>query len=524
MKNKKKINLNKKILIPIIAVLVALIAIICVFVFIKGSVSEFSGKEENDTNAGISNGDKGYISSAQIIQTKTGTGPWDANDDPGNDSSEDNNIVRSFDQITWTVDLTMALKDGVAETGLIGGVINVELSIPEKLSNLVTWDVDSMTWADGTGKVSEDGRIFTGQYKLSDEIVTIPGKQALNFILKVENATNGMQIQPTFKVWLEGNETDSSSPNYEVVEVRTQEPITVSSKVGFNLKLVQASRETPKVSVDFGDGNGNVEGRMYGFGVVVQLYNKDTSKGLKGLEYPKGDVSFDVDMTFWKITNINDNMNMEDITSSVTPQLWNYKINIGDIYGRNNTVGEIANRNMHFGNYTSYDDSKMPYGMKRENSSRPEGEIYNSGKVMMAQNGGKLNVNISDYEINGIFPKYNDYYISSTTVQYGDNIGCFSDIFFQIFIPTNLESSDEILYGLEVQDNNMTISSESGEVVTEQERTNDDYVALQHVNELEGNYYQGISLTDINNNAFNNDPEVSNQRKGKSRNWTRIYC
>ena len=40
------------------------------------------------------------ISSSQIIQTKTGTGPFDENDDPGNDSSEDNNIVRSFDQVT----------------------------------------------------------------------------------------------------------------------------------------------------------------------------------------------------------------------------------------------------------------------------------------------------------------------------------------------------------------------------------------------------------------------------------------
>ena len=27
------------------------------------------------------------ISSAQIIQTKTGTGPWHENDEPGNDSS-----------------------------------------------------------------------------------------------------------------------------------------------------------------------------------------------------------------------------------------------------------------------------------------------------------------------------------------------------------------------------------------------------------------------------------------------------
>ena len=52
------------------------------------------------------------ISSAQIIQTKTGTGPWDENDEPGNDSSEENDIVRSFDQVTWTIENTMTITDG----------------------------------------------------------------------------------------------------------------------------------------------------------------------------------------------------------------------------------------------------------------------------------------------------------------------------------------------------------------------------------------------------------------------------
>ena len=42
-------------------------------------------------------GKNSKITSATIIQRKTGTGPWDDNDDVGNDTSEDNDIVRSFD-------------------------------------------------------------------------------------------------------------------------------------------------------------------------------------------------------------------------------------------------------------------------------------------------------------------------------------------------------------------------------------------------------------------------------------------
>ena len=122
-------NLNKKILISV-GILVAIMILLGVFALIfsinnKENESLGSGNEEYNAGGTI-NGDKGYISSAQIIQTKTGTGPWDANDEPGNDSSEDNNIVRSFDQVTWTIDLTMTLKSGIAESNLTGGIIKVK--------------------------------------------------------------------------------------------------------------------------------------------------------------------------------------------------------------------------------------------------------------------------------------------------------------------------------------------------------------------------------------------------------------
>ena len=64
------------------------------------------------------NGDLGYISSIDTKEVKTGTGPFDKDDEPGNDSSEDNDIVRSFDQITWTFQLNFALKEPDSGTSL----------------------------------------------------------------------------------------------------------------------------------------------------------------------------------------------------------------------------------------------------------------------------------------------------------------------------------------------------------------------------------------------------------------------
>ena len=37
---------------------------------------------------------------------------------------------------------------------------------------------------------------------------------------------------------------------------------------------------------------------MYGYSFIVQLYNNDKEKGMKGIEFPKGDITFDIDLKF----------------------------------------------------------------------------------------------------------------------------------------------------------------------------------------------------------------------------------
>ena len=83
--------------------------------------NSLNGEEQNEADlqtARSINGDLGYISSIDTKEVKTGTGPFDENDEPGNDSSENNDIVRSFDQITWTYNLTFKLKDADSGTSL----------------------------------------------------------------------------------------------------------------------------------------------------------------------------------------------------------------------------------------------------------------------------------------------------------------------------------------------------------------------------------------------------------------------
>ena len=108
------------------------------------------------------------ISSSVVTQTKTGTGPFDENDDPGNDSSEDNNVVRSFDQVTWTIENTMILNNSETDS-YTGGRIYFEATLPDVFtSETVKWDLDSMAWIENA-KVSSNGLTLTGYYQLGTE-------------------------------------------------------------------------------------------------------------------------------------------------------------------------------------------------------------------------------------------------------------------------------------------------------------------------------------------------------------------
>ena len=479
-KNEKKISFNKKLVIVVLAVLAVLVAIICVLAT-KSDVFNLSGKEDTEENAGVTNGDKGYISSAQIIQTKTGTGPWDADDEPGNDSSEDNNIVRSFDQVTWTVDLTMALKSGVADSGLTGGIINVEVTLPEACADVMKWDLDSMQWIEN-GKVSSDGRTLTGQYSMSETDTTIPGKQTLVFVLGVEGAGNKTEIIPTFTFDLEGNEEN------EKVTI-TGEKIIVSAKGKYNIQLHRNDKLSSKTSVDH--GKGKTEGRMYGYSFAVQLFNDNESKGLKGVEYPKGQISFDIDLKLERSTFESEEL--EDITNECTPILWQYNTN-----NWNNVSGKIANREFYReSTYFNYDYG-LPLGIFKEQ----EYSTYNSGNINIRQDNNKLKVTINGYGFNGIFPHYDSAWKEAYTEGnrnkiYAENIGTFSVGYMQIFVPDNDASTiRDRNYYLTVTDNNMKIISSNDEEINSQIDSSDDSSKVQHVLYNPGSYSQSLQVYD----------------------------
>ena len=273
--------------------------IVIMFLFVI-NINKVNGAEELPD-------DGGRISSSQVIQTKTGTGPFDENDEPGNDSSEDNNIVRSFDQVTWTIENTMVLNGNEADS-YSGGRIYFEAVLPDVFtSETAKWDLDSMAWIENA-QVSSDGLTLTGYYQMGTENITVPGKQTLVFVAKILGAANGIEFEPEIKLWLNGN----SEENYKTVNM---EKITVSAAPSYNIRFVRNNNLQNLVNDIEINGNIYEKVRVYGYSVTLQLYNSEVSKGMKGIEYPQGDITFDVNM---QLNRSDFNGNLEDITQYCT--------------------------------------------------------------------------------------------------------------------------------------------------------------------------------------------------------------
>ena len=426
--------------------------------------------------------DGAKISSAQIIQTKTGTGPWDEDDSPGNDSSEENDVVRSFDQVTWTIENTFALNSNDASS-YQGGKLYFEVKLPSDKFNSETakWDLSSMAWVENA-QLSSDKMTLTGCYTLNPDAITIPGKQTVVFVASILGAPNGTEFQPEFKLWLNGN---SDEEKYTV----QSKNITISAAANYNIRFVRNTNENNRaLGLDY---NGTTyDGRIYGYVFTLQLYNTNTSKGLKGIEQPQGDITFDVDLKLER--KAHQSSEIIDITELTTPLLWNYKINFGS--------AKISGRRMNFGAAGGNGRWFAPRGIRTSDRTV---SVYDSGNINIVQEGGKLKVTMSNYKFDGVFPHYNNEKHANSTPAYGDNIGCFSVGYMQIFIPdtedTTVDNSD---YYLNTEVNNFNATSISGQNVTTQQVTTDDATRVQHVRYSPGSFSQDVQIYNASNGSI----------------------
>ncbi|MDD6424400.1 MAG: right-handed parallel beta-helix repeat-containing protein [Subdoligranulum variabile] len=287
----------------------------------------------------------------------------------GCDATKDNALIRSFSTANYIVSLDT--KSQALNEQLVGAT--------ERL-----WMRIKVPCESGEISLSGNGKVFKSSYTYydpeshcqilegyQDHVIEKKDLGAMNmtmqFSVKVGGMHNGTTVQPTIEAWFDNSSyqlyrTDTNP--YDDRVVLDANIMRVSAKAAYNLYVANnpslrhigyfdMDTKTEITEQQYNEKRENnpnsnvVYGMMVGYGMSLQLRNQDTSKGLRGIEVPSRDITFDVNMQGGLKFNGKTVYYADGADGgqpvAINPLLWAYKPNESGSYTgydtRNNTAG-----------------------------------------------------------------------------------------------------------------------------------------------------------------------------------------
>lgn len=253
--------------------------------------------------------DSAAVSRLRLIDRITGTAPFDADNERGDDKDETNGIVRSYDTVTYDYEYTLTPDSTMDYYRRTRVGFRFELPYPK---DKVTFDAEKMGWVDHTpgyepklttetidGIVTQVYTCYRLLEPTSQSPTVNPGTGSIGLSVAVKGAPHGYRFHPTVKAW---PAWDASNPTNTGTHKRaedTPKDVTVSAKLNLNVRMVNYGNVDRGV-FDFSSGAANApnktEGKVTGLGSVIALVTEmrwpDRTKGLKGLEAPSGRITY----------------------------------------------------------------------------------------------------------------------------------------------------------------------------------------------------------------------------------------
>ncbi|WP_394894417.1 Spy0128 family protein [Bifidobacterium longum] len=253
--------------------------------------------------------DSATVSRLRLIDRITGTAPFDADNARGDDKDENNDIVRSYDTVTYDYEYTLTPDSTMDYYRRTRVGFRFELPYPK---DKVTFDAEKMGWVDHTpgyepklttetidGTVTQVYTCYRLLEPTSQSPTVNPGTGSIGLSVAVKGAPHGYRFHPTVKAW---PAWDASNPTNTGTHKRaedTPKDVTVSAKLNLNVRMVDYGNVDRGV-FDFSSGAANApnkdEGKVTGLGsgiaLVTEMRWPDRTKGLKGLEAPSGRITY----------------------------------------------------------------------------------------------------------------------------------------------------------------------------------------------------------------------------------------
>lgn len=253
--------------------------------------------------------DSAVVSRLRLTDRITGTAPFDKDNERGDDKDETNDIVRSYDTVTYDYEYTLTPDSTMDYYRRTRVGFRFELPYP---ADRVTFDAEKMGWVDHTpgyepklttetidGTVTQVYTCYRLLEPTSQSPTVNPGTGSIGLSVAVKGAPHGYRFHPTVKAW---PAWDASNPTNTGTHKRaedTPKDVTVSAKLNLNVRMVDYGNVDRGV-FDFSSGAANApnrtEGKVTGLGsgiaLVTEMRWPDRTKGLKGLEAPSGRITY----------------------------------------------------------------------------------------------------------------------------------------------------------------------------------------------------------------------------------------
>lgn len=258
--------------------------------------------------------DSAAVSRLRLIDRITGTAPFDRDNERGDDKDENNDIVRSYDTVTYDYEYTLTPDSTMDYYRRTRVGFRFELPYP---ADKVTFDAEKMGWVDHTpgyepklttetidGIVTQVYTCYRLLEPTSQSPTVNPGTGSIGLSVAVKGAPHGYRFHPTVKAWPAWDASNPTNTGTHKRAVDTPEDVTVSAKLSLNVRMVDYGNVDRGV-FDFSSGAANApnkdEGKVTGLGLGVALVTEmrwpDRTKGLKGLEAPSGRITYKIHLS-----------------------------------------------------------------------------------------------------------------------------------------------------------------------------------------------------------------------------------
>lgn len=253
--------------------------------------------------------DSAAVSRLRLADRITGTAPFDKDNERGDDKDEANDIVRSYDTVTYDYEYTLTPDSTMDYYRRTRVGFRFELPYP---TDKVTFDAEKMGWVDHTpgyepklttetinGTVTQVYTCYRLLEPTSQSPTVNPGTGSIGLSVAVKGAPHGYRFHPTVKAWPAWDASNPTNTGAHPPAVDTPKDVTVSAKLNLNVRMVDYGNVDRGV-FDFSSGAANApnrtEGKVTGLGwgvaLVTEMRWPDRTKGLKGLEAPTGRITY----------------------------------------------------------------------------------------------------------------------------------------------------------------------------------------------------------------------------------------